>query len=230
MLLTVRDVVRILGMSERDVVRMAENAEMCACKVHGQYRFNRDDVVEWAAARRMALPVSPDDGGSPLPGLEGSLIAGGVQCHVSGVNKREVLSNAIKGIGFPPSVDCDYLTQMLLAREELASTSIGDGIAIPHVRNPMILPLKKPMMVLCYLEKPLEYDALDGKPVSVLFLLFTTSTRGHLHLLSRLMFALRDESFRRLLSVRAGLDELVGELNRLERTFAGSAGAEGKPS
>lgn len=230
MLLTVRDVVRMLGVSEDELFRMVEEAEIPASRIHGQYRFNRDEVLEWATARRMTVQSAPPaEGRGGLPRLDDALRAGGVYPGVGGADKRAVLTAAMGAIRLPPKVDRGFLTQMLLAREEMASTGIGDGIAIPHVRNPVILPMPESMVALCYLETPVEFGALDGKPVHSMFLIFTTSTRGHLHILSRLMFALRDEGFSAGIRQRAGLDRMASELARLEDAFARS-GDKGSPS
>ena len=66
----------------------------------------------------------------------------------------------------PDDVDREFLYQVLLAREALGSTGIGDGIAIPHVRNPIVLHLSRPTVTLCFLEQPVDFGALDGQPVS----------------------------------------------------------------
>jgi PTS system nitrogen regulatory IIA component len=230
MLLTVRDVVRMLGVKEDDLFRMVENAEIPACQVHGQYRFNRDELLEWATARRMTLkPASSDPGVGGLPRLDDAMRAGGVHRGIGGTGKTAVLTAAMGVIRLPPKVDRAFLTHMLLAREEMASTGIGEGIAIPHVRNPVILPIAESMVALCYLDNPVEFGALDGKPVHSLFLIFTTSTRGHLHILSRLMFALRDERFKAGLSARSDCAQLVSELARMEEQFAHPGGGSPAP-
>jgi mannitol/fructose-specific phosphotransferase system IIA component (Ntr-type) len=89
-------------------------------------------------------------------------------------------------------VDREFLYKVLLARESLGSTGIGDGIAIPHVRNPIVLHLSRPIVTLCFLERPVDFGALDGQPVNTLFTLISPTVRAHLHLLSRLAFTLRD--------------------------------------
>ena len=89
-------------------------------------------------------------------------------------------------------MDQDFLLRVLLAREALESTGIGDGIAIPHVRNPVVLHVSRPMITLCFLEQAVDYGALDGKPVNTVFSLISPTVRAHLRLLSRLSFALQD--------------------------------------
>ena len=111
-----------------------------------------------------------------------------------------MLGAAVEVMPLPQEVDRHLLWQMLFARESLQSTGIGDGIAIPHVRNPMVLHVPRPMITLCFLEPPVDFGALDGKPVYALFSLISPSPRVHLHLLSRLAFALHDAGFKQLIA------------------------------
>ena len=53
----------------------------------------------------------------------------------------------------------------LLAREKLGSTAMGHGIAIPHVRNPVILHITRPAVTICFLKQPIDFQAIDGQPV-----------------------------------------------------------------
>ena len=63
----------------------------------------------------------------------------------------------------PDEVDRDFLLTVLEAREAMGSTGIGDGIAIPHVRNPILLHVKRPFVSLFLLKQPVDFDAIDGK-------------------------------------------------------------------
>ena len=112
----------------------------------------------------------------------------------------------------------DYLEYVwaAVAREALASTGVGDGIAIPHVRNPIVLHVPRPTVTLCFLERPVDFGALDGKPVHCLFTLVSPTIRAHLHLLSRLAFALRDPGFHAVVQRQALRDEILTELRRVE--------------
>ena len=123
----------------------------------------------------------------------------------------------------PEEVDREFLLRVLLAREALASTGVGDGIAIPHVRNPIVLHVNRPMISLCFLEKPVDFDALDGKPVHALFSLISPTVRAHLHLLSRLAFGIRDMGFRDAVARQASRDEILDEARRMETSLAQKA-------
>jgi len=223
--------VRMLGVSEDDLRRLVQSGELKACRVHGQHRFNREDLLEWATARRLTVSTEAlSEDSLSLPRLDEALVDGGVHRGIRGSEKRAVLAAALATVPLPDSTDRSFLTQMLFAREELASTGIGEGIAIPHVRNPVILSMARPMVALCYLESPVEFGAIDGKPVHVMFLIFTPSVRGHLHLLSRLMFALRDPVFRAALDARADVQVLVDALVRMEDRSADAGAGKGAAS
>ncbi len=122
----------------------------------------------------------------------------------------------------PDDVDREFLYQVLLAREALGSTGVGDGIAIPHVRNPIVLHLSRPIVTLCLLEQPIDFGALDGQPVSTLFTLISPTVRAHLHLLSRLAFTLRDARFHAAVRNQASRDEIFASLHAAEAAVVAS--------
>ena len=81
----------------------------------------------------------------------------------------------------------------LLQRERLGSTGVGGGIAIPHGKMPRVTQM---LGVFARLEKPIDYEALDGEPVDLIFLLLAPESAGadHLKALSRVARALRDST------------------------------------
>jgi PTS system nitrogen regulatory IIA component len=99
------------------------------------------------------------------------------------------------------------------------TTAIGNGIALPHVRNPIVLHVDRPLVTLCFLATPIDFGALDGQPVRVLFSLICPTVRSHLQMLSRLSFALRDESFRAIVMRRAPREQILQEAQRVEATL-----------
>jgi nitrogen PTS system EIIA component len=88
--------------------------------------------------------------------------------------------------------DTQALLKALHEREALGSTGLGDGIAIPHVR---LEGIDRPFGILARLKRPVEFDAVDGQPVDVLFLLVLprTSNGGPLNALACVARRLRDE-------------------------------------
>ena len=134
-------------------------------------------------------------------------------------NKPEVLRNVVEVLRLPDEVDREFLLQVLLAREALESTAIGDGIAIPHVRNPIVLHVPQPVVTLCFLETPVDFGALDGQPVHTLFTFISPMVKAHLHLLSRLAFALRNPEFKALIVKQAGRDEILASARRISNSL-----------
>ena len=224
MQLTVQDVAGLLKVSEKTVYRWINERSLPGYRVSGQYRFNRAELLEWATSRKIQVSPEifqePESSSTPLPGLVDALQAGGIFYRLAGTDKESVLRSVAEHMRLPEEVDREFLLRVLLAREALASTGIGDGIAIPHVRNPIVLHVSKPMISLCFLEKPVEFGALDGKPVHALFSLISPTVRAHLHLLSRLAFGMRDTSFREAVARQASRDEILNEARRMEAGLA----------
>jgi PTS system nitrogen regulatory IIA component len=77
---------------------------------------------------------------------------------------RELAAKAASGLGLP----VETIASCLLKREDLGSTGIGHGVAIPHARLP---DLQRPFGLLVKLKQPVEFDAIDGQPVDIVFVL-----------------------------------------------------------
>ena len=84
----------------------------------------------------------------------------------------------------------------LLEREKLHTTATGDGIALPHARNPLGGVLKRPLLIFGRHEPGVSFGALDNKPVRIFFLLASPNLTDHLTMLARLSRVLRDQTLR----------------------------------
>jgi nitrogen PTS system EIIA component len=219
--LTVRDAAQLLSVSEKTIYRWIKQGAIPAYQISDQYRFNRAELLEWATSRRISVSpdifAEPEGGDTPPPTLLESLRSGGIHYRMSGSTKAEILHSVVDTMKLPEEVDRTFLYQVLLAREALGSTGIGEGIAIPHVRNPIVLHLSRPMVTLCFLEKPIDFGALDGQPVTTLFTLISPTVRAHLHLLSRLGFALQNAGFKEAIKRQASREELLAALEGVEK-------------
>jgi PTS system nitrogen regulatory IIA component len=223
MKLSVRDAAKLLAVSEKTVYRWIDQRSVPAYLINGQYRFNRAELLEWATSRRIAvsaeLLTEPEADSFPCPGIAEALEAGGIFYRVEGLDREAALQAVVGLMRLPDEVDRDFLWRVLVAREALGSTGVGEGIAIPHVRNPIVLHVPKPSVTLCFLEHPIEFGALDGKPVRVLFTVISPSTRAHLGLMARLGFACRDSGFKDAVLREASRDEIFREARRVEASF-----------
>jgi PTS system nitrogen regulatory IIA component len=220
MQLSVKDAAVLLNVPEKTIYRWIKEDSIPAYRISEQFRFNRAELLEWATAR--GLQISPEifrenqASQAVLPRLIEALKAGGIAYQVGGNDKASVLRAVVDVLNLPEDVDRAFLYDVLLARESLGSTGIGDGIAIPHVRNPVILHAPEPTVTLCFLAHPVDFLAIDSQPVSTLFTLITPTVPVHLHLLSRLAFVLRNPDFGAVLKRQASRDELLETLARAE--------------
>lgn len=227
--LSVRDIGRLLGVSEETVYRWLKEGAIPAYRIQEQYRFDRAEILEWATAR--GLPISLHlfeepgrAGGDPPAGrLAAALAAGGIHRDVEGADRESVLRNVVDLLPLPPDADRGFLLEMLLARENLGSTALGRGIAIPHPRFPVILPPSPEILALCFLGHPIDFQAPDGLPVGTLFVLVSSGVKNHLALLSRLAFVLQDSAVSELLESKARPDALLDCMARAERSMGGGA-------
>lgn len=198
--------------------------------INGQYRFNRAELLEWATSRRIKVSVDiltePESGQVPCPGIVEALETGGVFYRVDGHDRESALRAVVALMRLPDEVDRDFLLRVLVAREALGATGIGESIAIPHVRNPIVLHVPRPSITLCFLEQAVEFGALDGKPVRVLFTVISPTIRAHLHMMSRLAFALRDVDFKEAILREASREDIFREARRVEASFVQLAAVE----
>ena len=225
--LTVADVAALLKTPTKQIYRWIDEGELNCNWFHDQPRFNRTELLEWATSRRLPIAVEQfiDDEGDPetFPSLAASLDTGGIHYNIAGQDRQSVMQ-AVVGVMQLPAIEKDTLTQVLLAREASGSTGIGDGIAIPHVRQPIVLGGTPASISLCFLDHPVDFCAIDGTAVHTLFLMISTTVRGHLQTLARLSSALSDPGFKAAVLRRAPAEEILREAARVDAGFPQAPG------
>lgn len=118
--------------------------------------------------------------------------------NLEGSSKKRVLEQVSQQVSqVIPSIDATALFEGLLAREKLGSTGFGDGVAIPHCR---IDNCSTAIGVLVKLKEAVDFDAIDGKPVDILFVLLAPqdANQEHLDTLSEVAELLNQPQFRKL--------------------------------
>lgn len=222
MRLSVQDAAELLMVSTKTIYRWVGDGKLPGYRVNRSFRFDHAELLEWAMANRIAIapkflhePHEPE----AVPDLDKALEAGGIAYRVGGTTRDGALRAAIDTLRLGEDADREFLLEALLAREQLASTAIGDGIALPHLRNPLRLQLKRPSVSLCFLERPVDWGALDRKPVSVLFVTLASTVRSVLQLHSRTWFTLRDPAFLDAVRRQESREVIVAEARRVAATF-----------
>lgn len=118
--------------------------------------------------------------------IENILTPGRSLVNVPGGSKKRVLEQIANLIGKEvPDLDSQTVFESLVAREKLGSTGFGNGIAIPHCR---MKGCASPISALLHLDAPVDFDAIDGAPVDLLFVLLVpeAATDAHLELLRQI--------------------------------------------
>lgn len=223
MRLNVQDAARLLQVSEKSIYRWLKQGVLPAFKVNEQYRFNRAELLAWATSRRLNVPPEalhePQPPGLPLPTLEESLAEGGIVYRLEGRSPDEVLEQVARAVRLPEEVDRGYLASLLQAREALAPTALGKGFAAPQLVFPNVLEISRPVAGLFFLERPLDFGALDKTPVHTLIALISPVQRASLHLSNRVQFALQDRALVNALTAQKSREELLKRLGKLESSW-----------
>lgn len=202
MLINTADVAELMHLEERKIIRWIQKEGLNAVEVNGVFQINRVDLLEWAARHDVRVPpalVGAQDQSLGYPSLSEALTVGGVYYGIEGDDRRSVLRNLVANLNLPAQIDREFLLQVLFSRKTFGTVAIGDGIAIPHVRSPILVNLPSPAITLSFLKNPVDFGAHDGKPVEIIFMLASPTMRIHLHLLAILTYALQDDAFRAVL-------------------------------
>lgn len=222
MQLTLRDAAGYLGVNEATLRRWITDRDVPVHEVDERVYLNAVELWEWAVehgvqvSRRLLEHArrAPDT----VPPMSELLRAGGIFHDIEAPDKLAVLREFVARLPLPPEQNRDALLSVLEAREAMGSTGIGDGIAIPHVRNPIVLHVAQPFVTLGLLRHPVDFEAFDGRPVHALFMVVSPTVPVHLRILGQLGFLLRDDTLRAMLRDRLGATAIVERIELLEAT------------
>ena len=220
--LTAREVAQILRLDESDVPRLVREQGLPAHRVAEDLRFNRVELQEWAVLRGRRLSArmwAPEGRLRELPSLRAALDRGGIH-RVHAADAQALLASVADLPGVPSHVDRALLRAVLVAREAHTIVDAEGGIAVPHTRDPIVLPIDAPRVLLCLLEKPLDVGARSGVAVRALFLLLSPSVREHLQVLSELAYALHDVELREMIATGAADAALLARFTALDASVA----------
>ena len=216
MQLTPRQASTLLEVEEATLQRWIEERQLPVHHVQERAYIHPVELWEWAVEHGIPTPRALLDAArrqtEDVPSLSVLLAAGGIHLDLEGGDKAGVLRAIATRLPLPAPIDREALFSMLEAREAMGSTGIGAGIAIPHVRNPIVLNVEHPFVSLFLLRREIDFDAVDGLPVRALFVVVSPTIPLHLRMLARLGHVLQDGELRSLLkdpgSARGVLDRI----------------------
>lgn len=227
--MSMEDFARYLGMDAREVQKLAERGKLPGQKISGRWRFNSAQVTEWLQQempsldqdRLRTLERSLDDasgGGemivTDLIGLEGVDVA--FQANTRASVLRELVRLAdTTGLLYDP----DGLLAALLAREEMCSTALPNGVALPHPRQPMPYVSAEPLVCIARPTRGIGFGSPDGRLTRLFVMVCCHDDRHHLRVLARLMRLLDAETVSILMQVET-CEELLAALIEKEEKVA----------
>lgn len=219
--LTINEVARCLDLPLSTVKRWIRQGRIPVYRSGNDCTFKASVLKKWADTHNLSFSL-PEEGKTQQEetGAENLLSAtkkGGVFYGIKGEDVKTVLKSAVNKIPVLPTDAKEELYERLVERENLTSTGIGKGVAIPHPRTPLSDGMKTSVIITCFLEKPINFGAVDDKPVFIMFILLSPSIKDHLHLLSRLAFCLRDDSFVNFLKTSPDSDAFFKKIADFEK-------------
>jgi PTS system nitrogen regulatory IIA component len=216
-LLTSAEVAQLLDLPLVTIQRWIHQGKIPVKTSKQEKYFRKNEILEWAKAHDFTVKSQiPEAGTATGKVLSQAIKRGGIYINLEGNDIYSVFENAINRLPFIADKDKHPLLNELLNREELASTGIGKGIAIPHTRNRLDLGLDTITVPVFFLKNPIDFNSIDGLPVKVLFIIFTTSTKDHLQILSKISYLLHQNNFISLLQERKREINLLPEIVRIE--------------
>ena len=176
-ILTIEEVAKYLRVSDRTVYDWAQKGEIPAGKIGTVWRFKKSEVENWVNAKLSSSSFSQNDSEVQIKNILSTdriVFINHSSKHDAIVQLSQVLATA------PQIKNATELTTEILKREELMSTAIGKGIAIPHVRLSSVTDL---VMAVGVCKKPIaDYQTIDDTPVDLLFMIAAAYNQHSLYL------------------------------------------------
>jgi PTS system nitrogen regulatory IIA component len=181
-ILTIEEVARYLRVSERTVYDWAQKGEIPSGKIGTVWRFKKSEIEKWVNDRLAANRLNPQYSSIQIE----AIISPGRILFLNYASKRDVLLTLAENIAQAPQVkNPQELSAEILKRDELMSTAIGRGIAIPHVRLSSVTDLV--VSVGISRTDIVDFQTLDDEPVR-LVIMIAAAYNQHAYYLQTLSF------------------------------------------
>lgn len=214
--LEVKDVAELLNVSETTVRHWIVEGKIPSYRLNRQYRFSRVEIEDWVMRHHLEQfrvkereeASEPSVKGSQQFSLYRALHHGGVYDNIPGSSKEEIIRETTKALAPRLKWDAEVVSDLLLDRERMMSTSLGFGLAIPHTRD-YILKGTNDVVVVVFPKEPLDWKSLDGEKVHTLFFLFASNDKNHLHLLAKIAYLSSQPSLVKELAQKPSKEKLL---------------------
>jgi len=229
--LKINDVADLLNVTEATIRRWINDGKIPSYYINHELRFSKNEIEDWMISQKLgqikddeSKNVSVNDledkDGKTVQGnqqfsLFRAIHKGGVFTDIPGDTKEELIRNSCNLIAQRFDWDADALTDLLLDRERLMPTALNNGIGVPHARD-LLLNKHYDAVAVVFPKKPIEYGALDNKPVHTLFFLFACEDKNHLRLLAKLAHLSSKAEALNFLQLSPSQDKLLSYIKEWE--------------
>jgi PTS system nitrogen regulatory IIA component len=181
-ILTIEEVAKYLRVSERTVYDWAQKGDIPSGKIGNVWRFRKSEIESWVNDRLSGKRLGPQSASIPVD----TIISVDRILFLNHSSRRDALLSLAENLGGAPQVkNRQELTQEILRREELMSTAIGRGIAIPHIRLSSVTDLVVSVGISrCDIA---DFQTLDDEPVRLIFMI-AAAYNQHAYYLQTLSF------------------------------------------
>jgi PTS system nitrogen regulatory IIA component len=229
--LELKEVSELLNVSESKIKKWVEEGKIPSYKLGHQYRFSRAEIEDWvmkSASQDLDDPLNKDNKKedskeAPNLGMQQfslfrAIHKGGVYLDCDKVTKEEIILWTTKKLAEKFNWDPDVIAELLIDRETLMPTALNNGVGVPHTRD-FLIGTHFDVIAVVFLQNPIEYGALDEKPVHTLFFLFACEDKRHLNLLAKLAHLASQEEALALFEQRPHQADLLNYIKDWENTL-----------
>ncbi len=147
------------------------------------------------------------------------VVAGAIKVDLRAAEKRPAVREMVEGLreaGCIANEDVESIVRAIMKREEVGSTGIGKGVAVPHAKHPKV---KKLIGAVARSVQGVEFNALDGQPVKLMFLLISPvdAAGPHIKALERIFTLLKNDDFCRFALASQKVSDLTDLLKEADQ-------------
>ena len=211
--MTLEEIAGHLKVSEKTILRMVRTGDLPGLKVSNQWRFLRTAIDDWLMARMQHTTggrlVDAVRTRRPLQSIPSLIAPNRIVMGLAPGSKRVILRRLIQ-----PLIDEDLIADRarylsaLLDREEMLTTAVGEGVALPHARDAEEAGLRENCIVLGLCRGGADFGSLDGNPTQIFLLIGAMSTEAHLRLMAKATLMLRIPGFKEELMAADDVEEV----------------------
>jgi PTS system nitrogen regulatory IIA component len=215
--LSQKDIAELLDLPLVTIQRWEHQGKIPFKIINQKKCYKKKEILEWAKSHDFAIKSLKDQKTTKIGKvLSQAIERGGIYDNIQGEDIYSVFKNTIKKLSYIDNLYKDLVLDELLNREELTSTGIGKGFAIPHTRNRLNLGLEETYVSVVFLKKAIEFNFIDGLPVNTLFMIFSINTKEHLKILAEISYILQEKKILSILHEKNKNNDLIKRIIQID--------------